>query len=259
VLASGQVIASYYPFTIAADGTNVYWGTFGIDATGDDSGPGVTGNVMRAPVDGGSPAVLAPAPGTESVTGIAVDSTNVYWGNDRAGSTLWRTPLDGGQTRAVFPGRVQSIAVDATDVYWTSRVEGTVTKAPKVPAVGDSTTTLVSGVQHPFGMALDDTSVYYTDCQAGLVMKVSKTGGAPLTLASDQHNCTGLTVDSTDVYFTTLDGVMKVPIGGGAVTVFAPGQSGPGIAVDATNVYWTIGMIPDSQYGSGLVMRAPKR
>ena len=72
-------------------------------------------------------------------------------------------------------------------------------------------------------------------------MKVAIDGGAPTILASGQSSPTRIAVDATSVYWTnSVNGmVMKVPLDGGTPTTLASNQEIPyGIAVDATSVYW---------------------
>jgi formylglycine-generating enzyme required for sulfatase activity len=184
-LASGRA----GPAAIAVDATNAYW---------TDS---ADGTVMKVPLDGGVPTLLASGQTPEFVTSFP-------------------TP----------------IAVDATSVYWTNTHA-----VMKVALGGGAPTTLATGLSQPGAMAVDATNVYWTDGSAGAVMKVPLGGGTPVTLASVATTPNSIAVDGTSVYWTNTDGtVMKAPIGGGNALTLAVGQVAPRtIAVDATSVYWT--------------------
>jgi sugar lactone lactonase YvrE len=111
---------------------------------------------------------------------------------------------------------------------------------------------------------VDSTSVYWTASNDGTVMEVPIGGGTPVALASLQSYPTGIAVDGTSVYWTNYAGagscargsVMKVGLAGGAPITLAADQLFPdGIAVDATSVYWTNGVSRDLSVFNGSVMK----
>ena len=70
-------------------------------------------------------------------------------------------------------------------------------------------------------------------CEAGTTSWTATAPGGALTiLASGQSYPFSIVVDAANAYWTNDQaGVMKVPVGGGAVTPLA-GRSGAGIAID---------------------------
>ena len=119
--------------------------------------------------------------------------------------------------------------------------------------------TLAAGQTCPWGMAIDATSVYWTDCgdpTGGTVQKVSKTGGAIVTLASGDV-LSGITVEGANVYWVarTAQGsggaIKTIPVAGGTPTVVAAQSGDPShLVADASYVYW-------GDLNGGGVMKAP--
>jgi hypothetical protein len=158
---------------VAVDANNVYWTTY------------LGGTVMSVPIGGGNPTTLAS--NWLEATAIAVDATDVYWA-DYLGATAM-VPIGGGSPSAVSGVHgAQSLAVDSTNLYWSGGV------VAAVPLGGGSATTLFSCGRQ--GLALDATTVYF-GCGVSSVNKdgtgfVYLSNGLPWAIA----------VDSTSVYWT---------------------------------------------------------
>jgi hypothetical protein len=123
------------------------------------------------------------------------------------------------------------------------------------PLAGGTPTTLASGGGLYF-LAVDATSVYWTDNLTGTVMSIPidgvPDGGTPTTLASGQNQPAGMALDGKSVYWANNGSgtLMKVPLSGGAVTTLATMQTAAQfVAVDATSVYWS------NYVGKGNVMK----
>jgi hypothetical protein len=96
---------------LVAYGANVYWEYVGLPNM-------VNGQVLSVPVGGGSVTTLATATGNQTVVGLAVDSTGVYFGTSMAEETV---PLTGGTPTTIAAlGNVGVLAIDATSLYWGS-------------------------------------------------------------------------------------------------------------------------------------------
>lgn len=109
----------------------------------------------------------------------------------------------------------------------------------------------VNGYALPWGVAIDSTSIYWTNSQSGVgsagsLMEVGLAGGLVTTLATGE-NPQPIAVSTSRVYWADdlTFRLLSIPLGGGTVTTIsstsADGSAGgaSGIAVDALNVYWT--------------------
>lgn len=219
------------PASIVVSGTRVAWIDTARDApdvraTATTGGPVDVLTPAEAPValassesglfllDRGESSIVAKvpdAPGRLSIVSyvgdaraLAADATSLFY----AGVAIEQVSLGGS-----FPARVstacatpEALVVDASRVYFTCR-DGTVRAAPKG---GDgATVTLLerAGAGGSLaGLAVDGASVYVSDAQAGVVLRVPKTGGAVTELTTGTRRVGLLAVDATHVYVES-DGV----------------------------------------------------
>jgi hypothetical protein len=110
-------------------------------------------------------------------------------------------------------------------------------------------------------VAVDGTTVYWTNYDDGTVMKCPVAGCTqPALVASGQSYPSGIAVDGANVYWinsgtpnvlpdggiTGTGAVMKAPVDGGVPMTLASALVDPwALAIDSTNVYW----------GGGAIMR----
>jgi hypothetical protein len=175
-LASAQLGG---PSFIAVDTENVYW-----TGGGNGGGEPVSGSVAKVAIGGGTPTTLALD--QDAPQNIVLDSTYVYWTNFVGGAVM-RVAKTGGTPTTLASGQslALGLAVDGTSVYWTSTAAG-----------GDPGPTGDAGPS------------------SGRVMKAALSGGTPVTLASCQGSPMNVAVDSTSIYWTNSGSgtLMKLPL-----------------------------------------------
>lgn len=251
------------------DDTSVY---FSVD---DDSGS--SRYVARMSKAGGTPTTIAA--GQYGTIPLKVKDGFVYW---LSGPGLGTQPLEVPARVSINGGAVQMLSssttagsaklvVDGAYVYWTAYGDLSATSGNvyRVPLDGSGPpTTLLSGIDSPYGIAVDSTSVFVgigvtantTDGHFdGAVLRVDKSANSPaspVVLADQQAQPFSLAVDDSYVYWgDRLSGyIMRAPKAGGAATPVVSGYGGfEAIAVDDQYVYWIFGSV-----GNGYVARANK-
>lgn len=173
-LASGQVA----PAAVVVGGGNVYWS----DRNGKTS-MGYGGQVLAVPVGGGVPTVF----GDQAERDLAMNSTAMFWeaeyvhwtGSGFDDDELIETePLAGGtQVTLADASRGTTefgpLVADESNLYYYAQLinNGPPIGIVKTPLAGGAPTNLTSGVGDPvFGIALDDTSLYWINGD-GTVMR----------------------------------------------------------------------------------------
>ncbi len=141
---------------ILTDDTYVYW------LAGTSSGV-----VYRAPLDGGEPELLGWGEGIPK--SIAADATDFYWIGDFSNQTVVnRLPKIGGAGVLVasLPGSPQQIAVNGSSIFVSVQAylpnPASEQGVLKLPKGGGAYSWIVSGETAPYGLAADDTYLFYT-------------------------------------------------------------------------------------------------
>jgi hypothetical protein len=143
---------------------------------------------------------------------------------------------------------VTSIALDATNVYWGNK-DLDANRIRTMPKAGGAVTVLVTTKEPPLNFAVDDTHVYWSEDHdvKTTLYSIVKTGGpsAPNVLAVTANSgCTGLSLDDDRVYWSGGAWIFSVPKDGSAsLTELAKPDAMSiddrhGLIADHDGLYW---------------------
>lgn len=153
--------------TVLQDGSKLIWVHW------DSVQPGSAGSIKTAGTDGSNVATLIT---TAMVQGIAQDAASLYYAQ---GPFLQSVPKSGGAPVVIgqVPGTspyVYGVVLDADNIYVAMKDYGSQPNCGGVLRFDKTThamTTLSTG-DRPMDVAVDGSAVFYTDLEAGTVMRV---------------------------------------------------------------------------------------
>jgi hypothetical protein len=164
-LASDQ----YFPNGIAVDSSGVYWGESLNDSL-----------VLRVGLAGGAITTLVVG-SSQAIWSLATNVDSVFWtaGTENAKGVVMAQPKAGGVPVTLiseqnYESSYGGLAVSATDLYWAAGTNPQ-EAVMAMPLGGGAPLTVASG-QSAQQVAIDATSIYWTDIIGTTVMKAGGSG-----------------------------------------------------------------------------------
>ncbi len=204
VLATAQP----QPYSLAVDGTNVYWSTLG-------SGAG-NGTIMACAKTGCGqvPTTLASGIHVQYPYGLVVVGGNVYWTSFNFGGEINVVPTTGGTFTNFSSNLGYPYEISAAGSIMMVVLYGQGGAIATVPMSGGAASNVVGGQSFPTEGATDGVNGYWTltipsNEMGATLVKSSLTSPGPVTLAANVQPAGSVAVDGTWVYWLTNDGTVR--------------------------------------------------
>lgn len=235
-LATGVAAALVALTPSAPAAAQIYWANRGDDSIGraNRDGTGVDQGFIT---------------GADAPSGVAIDSTHLFWTHDNASGGVARANLNGTQIDQSFvptAGPSTGVAVDNARVYWSQSASGsgTVGRA-NLDASGANQSFIATGPS-PCGVAVGADNVYWANGGDPGAIGNSHIDGARVNqsfVSATQDPC-GVAVTDGFLYWAnqTGDTIGRSDLDGSGVDEsFIITHSPCGVAVDGRHIHWTTG------------------
>jgi hypothetical protein len=213
-----------------------------------------SGDLYRAPKDGGAPELLTSSAGG----GLGQTSTHLYWFDtwydNGWNAAIRRAPKTGGPVETVLdampdPYPSGQILSDDTYLYWLSGTGSC--SVNRLPLSGGDAEYMGFGEGIPRGMVADATDLWVLSdfSNSVWVQRFPKAGGDGVHVATLPGSAQQIAVDDASVFVSveaflpnpnSKEGILQFPKAGGAYSWAVEGEIAPyGLAVDDLYLYYT--------------------
>lgn len=226
------------PRALVTDGQRLVWSNYN---------PNAALKLQRANANGSGIADVGDSFGTFAGQ-LAISGATIAWANQLGTNRVMRAPASGGAAVVVATGAPapSGVAVDATHVYWGTGPNNVLYRQPLAAAApcAMGTNCPELGPIHATNLALDGTTLYFTQLGLGSVGKIAKAGGAVTAIATNQGSPQAIALDATHVYWSTSAGIRRAaltaatPCDGASCELVVDGASPTDMVLDDKAIYW---------------------
>jgi hypothetical protein len=194
------------PFDLAVDGQFVYWVAVGTSSDGDFLGDGSIGRAAKGDGSG----VVKLASNLSLPLSLAIDATNVYFGEAGAGlgnpsAGLRRVPLTGGSVTKLLDGVIVGpLTLDGAAVYYGTLMGDGSLQIAALPKSGGSPRLLLSGLDDVSSLKVFGSTLYYVvESDVTSINAIPVAGGASRTIRTGGLATATIAIEDCLLYFAS--------------------------------------------------------